>query len=341
MLSKRFKFVIAGCLFLLTGSLLAQKENLARDFSFFEIKSKEFAIWLDKTGLGKSLEFDAVRMRPLRNRRGIDSTELELLLLLRTHNPDSAIGIWEGLKRGFDTPEDSLENYLYRTFIHKMEIPGEQGSIRIYIKDTTGTYNSCFYIFIWQESDTIYGQKILSEYRFRGCRTKSFEITVQPPQVKKAGTGKASKVVRPKIKTANEVFEIIRKYVIDSLLNQHRYHTPDCNDRNPGFNSDSVRNSNSYRFTVKDLCREVLTDQHRSLWEQFWGYNTIAMERLAFQFEYYPIQGGFILKCIIEGKYGSGVFKPRASGYMNMEPDFDDFFDSYKNRLRREIQKRL
>ncbi len=326
-------FVIG--LLLCTWQAHAQKENLARDFSFFQNKSREFSAWLDKTGLGKSLAFDLVQMRPLSIGDGIDSTELELVLLIRTNDPDSAIGIWQGLKKGFDSPDDSLENILYRTFIHQMEIPGQQGSIQVCIRDKKRDYNRCFYIYIWQEADEALGTKIKSEYHFKECKSRTFEITVTPPPVKIRGKGKTTKIIKPKIPAANQVFEVIRRYAIDSVLHQPRYRTGNCTDRSPRFETDSLRTSNAFRFTLADLGQEVIPPY------TLLGFTTIAMERLTYQFEYYPIQGGFTLKCIIEGKYGSGFFKPRVSGYMNMEPDYNDYLEAYSNKVRRDIQKRL
>jgi hypothetical protein len=318
------------------------KQNLAKDFDFFQQKSQEYAEWLNKTGLGKSISVDRVRMRPMPNNWDIDSTELELLLLLRTNDPDSAIGIWQALKKGFDSPEDSLEHYLYRTFVHKMEIPGEQGSIQVHIKDSSGNLELCFYLWIWQEPDALTGSKVHSEYHLKECKAKSFEITVNSPPVKTTGKSKTARVTKPRVKTADEVFAVIQKYVQDSLIHHPRYRTTECNDRTP-FVEELDRSPQAYTFTVGNLCKEVMTKQSRITWEIWWGYSTIAMERLTFQFEYYPMNNGngFTLKCVIEGKYGSGLFKPRTQGYMNMEPDFDDFFETYKNRFRNELQKRL
>lgn len=88
--------------------------------------------------------------------------------------------------------------------------------------------------------------------------------------------------------------------------------------------------------------KEELTDQTRTFWEKFVRINTIAVERLSFQFDYFHNQnGGYQLRCSIDGKYGSGVFKPRKSGYLNMENDFDDLFETYKNNFRQALLKYL
>jgi hypothetical protein len=326
------------------SNLYAQRINLVKDFPFFEAKSAEYQRWLDTIGLGKSIVVDQVGMRPIldekKRRIGIDSTELELILCLRATDPDTAIGIWQSLKRNFDTSGDSLEAYLYRNFVHKMEIPGVQGSIQVYIRNKHGDIDKCFYLYIWEEPDALFGHRIASEYHFMECRSKSFELDIKTPKVKTAGKGKRQTYKTLKPKTAGQVFDIIDAYIKTEVINHPRY-KDECNDRYPSFDVDSNRTELSYGFTLKDLCKEVLTDQTRSDWERFWNYNTIAMERLTFQFKYTATKDGFTLTCTIDGKYGSGFFKPRTEGYMNMETDFNDFFETYKNRLRLALGQRL
>lgn len=322
------------------SNLHAQKVNLARDFSFFEKKSAEYQRWLDTTGLGKSIVVDQVRMRPILDSKkrpiGIDSTELELILCLRATDPDTAIGIWNGLKRNVDTPGDSLEAYLYRIFVHKMEIPGVQGSIQVYIRNKHGDFDKCFYLYIWEEPDAQLGHKIASAYHFMECKSKTFDLDIKTPKVKTAGKGKKQTYKTLKPKTAGQVFDIIDAYVKTEVLNQARYKN-ECNDRHPDFDVDRKRSELSYEFTLKDLCKEVLTNHG----DKYVLYNTIPMERLTFRFEYHTTQDGFTLKCTIDGKYGSGFFKPRTQGYMNMETDFNDYFENYYNRLRQALEQRL
>jgi len=322
------------------SNLHAQKVNLAEDFSFFEKKSAEYQRWLDTIGLGKSIVVDQVRMRPILDSKkrqiGIDSTELELILCLRTTDPDTANGIWNGLKRDFDTQGDSLEAYLYRIFVHKMEIPGVQGSIQVYIRNKHGDFDKCFYLYIWEEPDAQLGHKIASAYHFMECKSKTFDLDIKTPKVKTAGKGKKQTYKTLKPKTAGQVFDIIDTYVKTEVLNQARYKN-ECNDRHPDFDVDRKRSELSYEFTLKDLCKEVLTNHG----DKYVLYNTIPMERITFRFEYHTTKDGFTLKCTIDGKYGSGFFKPRTQGYMNMETDFNDYFENYYNRLRQALEQRL
>ena len=136
------------------------------------------------------------------------------------------------------------------------------------------------------------------------------------------------------------MFDLISNHVKRNILQAPQYNTI-LKDRKPVV-EDSLRAGNHYSFILANLGKEVLSDQTRTVWEKWIGINTVAMERLSFQFNYRPNpDGSFNLHCSIEGKYGSGVFKPRKSAYMDMEVDFDDFFESYKNKFRQTLIKHL
>lgn len=313
----------------------AQKENLSGSMDFFQKQTAEYQRWLDAKGLGKALKVDQTRFK--KDKKGkIDNTELELLLLMESTDLDTAIGQWNQLKKEFDSDADSLEAFLYRAFVHKMEIPEAQGNIQVYIKDAKHKYIPCFYIWIWHENGRIATQK-----KIGACKDKKFEVSIPPYRPKTTGRGKTAKIGKSQTRPANEVFDLILQHVRATMLEQPRYQT-ELKDRKPRIENDSARTATTFKFTIADLGKEVLTNQTRTIWEKWVGLNTIAMERLHFQFEYAPVRGGgFTLKCIIDGKYGSGVFRPRTSGYLNMEPDFDDFFETYKNNFKTSLQKKL
>jgi len=307
-------------------SAAAQRDTLSPSMPFFEQKMPEYQHWLEAKGFDKVLKTERVRLKLDRNHQ-TDSTEIELFLLFTANNPDTAMAQWTRLKKDFDTDADSLEAILFRTFIHKMEMPETQGNIQIYVRDTMGNYVRNYHIFIWSEDGKVKSQNV-GKSRF-----KSFEISI-PYKIATTGKGKASKVPAAKRRSPDMVFNLVLQQVQNTLINHPRYRE-ELDDRRPKIESDSTRTANTFKFTVADMGKEVLTDQERSIWEPWVGINTIAMERLTFSFEYNPAaDGGYSLKCVIDGKFGSGVFKPRTSGYMNMEPDFDDFFEKYKNDFR-------
>lgn len=313
----------------------AQSEDLSVDSPFFQQKAREYQAWLEDKTLSQALCVNHVQFKTIKATGKTDYSELELILLLRTHDIDSAMGQWNSLKKSFDSPADSLEAFLYRSFVHKMEIQPAKGNIQIYIQSADRKYIPCFYIWIWWENG-----RVLSKKQIQACRTKSFEVHIPLYRVNKVGQGQTVKVAQPQIKSAQNVFDLISNHVNRNILQEPRYKTI-LKDRKP-IVEDSLRAGNHYSFILANLGKEVLSDQTRAFWEKWIGINTIAMERLSFQFDYLPNpDGSFNLRCNIDGKYGSGVFKPRKSAYLNMEDDFDDFFESYKNNFRQTLIKRL
>lgn len=332
---KRYSVGLVWLIFLLSTPSFAQNENLLADFPFFQRKAEEYQSWLEDKALNQALRVDHVQFKTSNITAKTDSSELELILLLRAHDPDSAMGQWNSLKKSFDSPADSLEAFLYRSFIHRMEIHPAKGNIQIYIQNADRRYIPCFYIWIWWENG-----RVLTKKQIQACRTKSFEVYIPPYRINKVGQGQTAKVAQPQIKSAKKVFDLISSYVKRNLLKAPRYKTI-LKDRKP-IVEDSLRVGNYYSLTLANLGKEVLTDQTRAFWENWIGLNTIAMERLSFQFDYLPNpDGSFNLRCSIDGKYGSGVFKPRKSAYLNMEDDFNDFFETYKNNFRQALIKRL
>lgn len=330
----RLSYFITLIVLQLALPCFAQNEDLSADLPFFEQKAQEYQHWLESKALSQVLQVDHVQFKTSQATGKKDYSELELILLLRTQNVDSAVGQWNSLKKSFDSPADSLESFLYRSFVHKMEIQPAKGNIQIYIRGQDGQYVPCFYIWIWWEN-----ARIITKKQVQNCKTKSFEVYIPPYRVNKIGRGQTAKVAT-KTHDAQGVFNQISTYVKTNILQAPRYKTI-LKDRKP-LTEDSLRMGNHYEFTLANLGKEVLTDQTRKIWEKWVGINTIAIERLRFQFDYLPNPaGGYQLRCSIDGKYGSGVFKPRKSAYLNMENDFDDFFETYKNSFRQALLTRL
>ena len=324
-------------LMLLLPSLTsAQRQNLFTDILFFQAKAKEYQQWLEKKGLEKALKVDKLQFKTKRDGR-IDSSEIELILLLTATDVDSSVGQWKQLKQEFDNDSDSLEAFLFRTFIHKMEIPSNQGNIQIYVRNQLGAFVPCFYVWIWSKNELLITQKKVDI-----CKAETFDITIPAFQPKTSGRSTAAKVPKAKPRTSDQVFNTILNLVDETMLKDPRYQN-ELNDRRP-YITDSLRTNNRFVFTVVDMGQEVLTNQHRIWWEEYVNINSIAMERLEFKFEYFKSlseDNSFFLNCVIEGKYGSGIFKPRSKGYMNMENDFDDFFETYKNHFREALIKQF
>ncbi len=305
---------------------------LGDDADFFNKKARLYQRWLDAKGYGQVLKVDEAKLAK-------NGMELELWLSLRTTNPDEGAALWNELQQTLAEQEDgeSLDETLYYTFVRFMEIPPAQGNIQVYLPATSGGgYNPCFYYWIWEADNAIQHKK-----RINACKAQTLNIPVELPRVEQAvGT---SEVAIDKKRSRQEVFDAVLHYA------RQRYEQPKegCDDREPEVEQTDFNNEYVLKFHVSDLCREVLTDEEQSLWcdfvELWWGdCNDMRRERLEFTFHYTPTDDGYLLTGSLTGKFGSGVYKPRSSGYMDMEPDFeDDFLIPYVNRFQQDLKRYL
>lgn len=259
------------------------------------------------------------------------NTELELFLLFKTPNVDTAIAQWDALKHQFAAESGgTLTVELYRKFVHFMEIPPEQGNVQIYVPDKKLDYDRCLHIFLWDENGNVQAEEALNQ-----CKSKSFDVFVDSMKVKKIAKGKSGTVSRKM--SESEVFDGIMRFARARYLR-------DVPDRRPEI-SQERRTTGRLTFVVEDLCKEVLTDEERSLWcrivEACGGIcNDVTRERLEFEFEYESETGR--LHCDITGKFGSGVYRPRSpNAWMSMEPDFEGYLERYAARLGTDIQQFL
>ncbi len=300
-------------------SLFAQ--DLSEDLPFFHQQAQEYQRWLDKSGLGNALAVKEIKL--LKN-----GSELELHLRLRPSNLDSAIGLWKQTKADFlATNKQPLEEKLFRVFIHKMEIPPANGNVQIYVFDKTGNYIPCFYVPIWEENGVVQSEETIGE-----CKDKPIEIRFKPQPIRQTIKGKTTFVERQL--TTDEVFDTILSFL------RSRYGRTECHDRYPEI-VEELRTETMLKVSVTDLCRVVLTDEQNSLWckgveSLGWKCNDVRRERLEFEF-FYP-GNTKSLTGKLTGKFGSGVYRPRKSGYMDMEPDFEDYLDAFNLKLHQELK---
>lgn len=321
------------CLFLLAflpALVAAQTDDLSTNLAFFSKTVHQYQRWLDATGLGKALQVDTFHLKK-------SNTELELLLLLRTSDPDTAVALWKSINRNY--PGNSadtlaLETELFQTFARQMQIPPDKGNVQIYIRDRQGMYIPCFYVWIWSD-----GGLLKTEVRLNECKAKIFELTINPVPIRQTAKGKKAEVLRKP--QANQVFDEILRFA------REQYEGTTCYDRKPVVEVDYQKTkNNTLEFTVTDLCRVVLTDEKKSTWcaildALHYPCNDARRERLVFSFTYIPTENGYQLLCRLQGLFGSGVYKPRISGYIDMEPDFDDYLNAYVNGFQEKLTRRL
>lgn len=304
------------------------QENLATDAVFFQKKSKIYQNWLDSKGIGKVLKVDKVELKK-------NGMELELFLSLQTTDPDSAAAIWRGLEQKIaNTSRDkTLGDALFTTFTRMMEIPSAQGNIQVYFpRKDGGGYNLCFYVWLWEENG-----KVKEDNRVNNCRAQDLEIPITLPQI--ADLSKEEKTTIFGESDAKAVFNKVLLYA----RNLYEKEKDNCEERNPRV--EIIKQTDyTLQFTVTDLCREVLTHETQSrkcdMVELFgWDCNDMRRERLEFTIKYIPTKSGFVLSGTLTGKFGSGIYYPRISDYMDMEPDFEeDFLVPYVRKFQQNLK---
>ena len=205
-----------------------------------------------------------------------------------------------------------------------MQIPAEQGDVQIYVYDAQGAYIPFFYVGIWSDKGDI-----KFESRLNDSKAKSIDVAVTLPPLK---TQKGTTTSVQRTISRNAVFDQIQRYA------REQFERIVCYNRYPKVEIDYGKTKgNSLVFTVTDLCRVVLKEEKKSLWcrtyETFGGQcNDITRERLEFTFNYEADGStGYHLTGEVKGLFGSGVYKPRVAGYMDMEPDFNDYLTDYAN----------
>lgn len=328
-LQKMKKIITSTLIYvIIITSLNAQKNLGGKDnYHFFNKKFELYQKWLKKKGLGSFLKTDTFRISE-------NETELELFLSIQTNNVDSAAAMWLALKDEIEEthPWKDLKSLLYETFIEFMEIPSSQGNIQIYVpkKDGSG-YDPCFYVWIWEEDFFIEEKE-----RINNCKSEEFKIKVKPPRIS---------ISSDTLQHLSN--ELSTDYIFDEIIAfvKKKYQSQKCYNRYPKV-VENDRSKYMLKFTVNDLCQEVLVDEEKSLWcnfvEYWWGpCNDIRRERLKFTFHIVPKEQGFNLYGEMKGKFGSGVYKPRQGHYMDMEPDFEFFLKSYKSDFKIELENFL
>ena len=314
-------FLLSACV---AGALAAQNiDTFGRnDVLFFQKKAAEYQRWLEHTGIGHAVSVEKV---DLKNR----DTELELLLSLATQNPDSAIAIWHQLQRDFSRASGGrqLEAELFQVFVHMMEIKPQQGNVQLYILDRFGNHAPCFYVGIWEGNNRIMT-------RLDTCKAEPVFLTIPPVYLSKIQKGKV--LTTQKKLSSTEVFDKVLAYA-------YRWEQPTCADRYPKV-TDIERTANRLKFTVSDLCRVVLVSERPSLLCDLitacgGTCNDTRRERLEFDIEYLAEENK--LRCQVMGKFGSGVYKPRKSGWLNMEPDFADYLEEFIKKFKSDLETAL
>lgn len=311
---------------LLSFKLLAQTENnFQNDKSFFTEKSIEYDKWLKSSDLGKVLRVETVR---------VGDSLISLDLGFYTTNSDSVTVLWNALKADFEKQDRgvTLEEELFYKMVYFMEIRPAQGYVQLFNSfDTRKDFYVCFRRSLKYESN-----KIVIDSS--GCKSQIQEFTVDPKDF--SNLRKISKADFAKRTSKDSVFNKIENYL------QTRFTRKQCDFRNPKI--EWTDTNEELWFTVKDLCKEVLTDETNAWWCSVLTplctscKNCTKRELLEMHIKYSETPSGFRIHLIIDAKFGSGWYNEVKRGaYKNMELDYKIFVEKYAVRFKNDLFNEL
>ncbi|MBK8194294.1 MAG: hypothetical protein IPK76_14180 [Lewinellaceae bacterium] len=322
-MKKSNQLLFAIVMLALASPLFAQKEDLTKDTVFFIQQAKLYQRWLEHNGLGKTLHVKTIEVEP---------QQIALYLAFPTENADSVSAAWMQLKKDYAAQNTglSLEQELFYKMLHMMEVRQSAANVQLY--DTYDTRKEpCFY-------RGIYVKDGVFKIDTGGCKSKRMDVYISPGDL--SGAKKHSVEAFQKQFTQEYVFDKIHRYA------RQRYERKTCENRTPVVSPQQI-DGNMMRFDVVDLCKEVLKDEQNSsicafLSKYVKPCNWIKREKLTLTFIYQSNSNGFLLKCEVEGKVGSGFYdEVGRGGYLDMEIDFDGYLTDYANKLQYELKQAI
>jgi hypothetical protein len=298
--------------------------NLLTDKEVFEEKKIEYSKWLKSTGLGKALRVQTVHF--------VKPEILSLDLVFYTENTDSVIAIWQHLKQDFAKLDRgiTLEQELFYKMVYFMDIKPEQGFVQVY-----DTYNPNKTVCFRRSMAFLQNTFIVDS---AGCKTQIQEFVVEAKDL--SNLRAVPKGDFAKRFTKQAVLSKIQTYI------QNRFTKQVCDFRKPAV--EWIETNEELWFTVKDLCKEVLTDETNPFWCSVLTplcetcKNCTKRELLDMHIKYSETATGFRIHVIIDAKFGSGWYNEVKRGaYKNMELDYKRYVEQYAVRFKNDLFNEL
>ena len=295
----------------------AQNEDLRKNVPFFKQQVVIYKDWLKHSGLAQVLVVDQIE---------VDSGNISLLMTFNDQKVEVPVAAWTQLKKDYENDNPlKLEEFLFFRMVHLMEVRDDQAILEIFDKVT----NSTFFSEIYMDND---------ELIIESSILKSVKKDIVIEKVDLTRIKSYSKVRLDSLLPKDKVFENIINY------STKKFGVKKCGDRVAEV---TVRERKRLlRFEVKNLCREVLKDEANPLLAQILGkigYDAqwVKREMLNIIIIYSGSESAVNLFCEIQGKYGSGFYKPRLSGYIDMEPEFSEYMNRFADVFAEEIRLEL
>lgn len=270
-------------------NLSAQEIDFRQDTTFFKQQLPIYEQWLKDSGLEQVLKVYDIEVK---------KNGCAMKLGFYYADSDSASVAWFQLKSDFEEADAlTLEQRLFYKMTHVMEVPATNA--KIYVSDTYDlTKIPCL-------DGKIYFKEGVIKSTIDFCRSAAKEIHLANFELKETLISSAKKLKSKKLeklKNRKRIYIVIEK-------NARRYF------EKKGVTFSVLEKNSVFRFEVMNTKLEVFT----SSWVDWFNPH----ELLTFTIKYTPIEDGIAIYCEIDGKYGSGLFKPRSlKGFREMEPEY-------------------
>jgi len=278
-------------LFITQFTTQGQSTDLFSDSLFFYEQERNYQSWLNDVGLGEALSTDGIQ---------IYHNKIALHLKLQTSSADTAYWLFQRIVKDFgDSSPFSMEQTLLYRMISIMEIRPPEALIIL-------------------RNRTEYGQLPSIDYR----------IFYDPATNIVVMKGTLRSIIRDSI--------LLPAFILNTKINQQKQ----LNTVHDFTNSklyklkqklgekfvEHFSGKTEPRFVVK-LCQNPLICEVMNVKGEVvpTGYFNILdpNERLVFTVEVRSERKGLHIVCMIDGKYGSGLFRPRTvKAYRDMVPEY-------------------
>lgn len=316
MIAKRFLGIALTLWFVLTTSTsFGQSRNVQIDH--LQEKCKLFGIWLDKSGLGSSIEYREMTY---------EDDNLTIYLEFTYSDIDSILASWEAIKIAFEQKSPfSLEEKMLFKASFLTDLPEENITIALF--DTYDPNKSPVF-----ERGISYDDNKLSVY----------EVNPMSP---------TPIVIVPKVEVKAQ--PIIDSLGLSNYLNDIAF--LDClrsilikkylsNDKSAQKYVDTILN-NTLKLSFHDLKGEIIKGSDFQSLAKLLTQSSIFQPRESISFRFsqnFTGSGNAIIFGDIEGKVGSGFYKSFSpESYIDISFDYEDDWENYVEDLKNELISKL
>ncbi len=303
----RLLIFILLSMFLTKTATLSAQSDLRKDSVFFNSRIETLNEWLNAKGLGQVFYLNSIKIK---------KSKIEVLLLGRFQDIDSLTTAWNVLKYDYDSLDnDALYERIFNAFAFEFELGKDSLKLNFNLNINDGLTK----VFYKKRSGVIIESKNKAFSATRSFRTLNIEledlnITEGPVFEYAAGSSGTTSLKNTRKK--------INDYLIDYYTEKGTFwYDAKFEILREGYNE--------LTYEVTQLSKEILSDRN------YFEYIRIELKLVKNENDY-------DIKIEVLGKYSGGFgFLPRRSEYRNMETDFGDYTQRYKDKLALKIKKYL